>query len=96
MDKEQERYEQLQEQQGKEWEAACRQCGACCGAAEDDPCDYLEYAGEGKYVCRDYENRFGRHHSRGGQLFQCVPIREILHKSWPGDGGCGYKQRAVE
>ncbi|MCK5580988.1 MAG: hypothetical protein KAJ18_06915 [Candidatus Omnitrophica bacterium] len=90
--KEYRRYKKFQKEQEEKWEAACKRCGACCGAVEGDPCDYLEYAGEGEYKCRDYANRFGRHHSRGGQKFRCVPVREILHKSWAGDKNCAYKQ----
>ena len=86
------RYQKLQEEQLKRWEATCTRCGACCGITEGDPCEHLVEAGNGKYLCGIYENRFGLHQTRSGKPFRCVPIRDILHKSWPGDICCGYKK----
>jgi hypothetical protein len=86
------RYNALQEQQLKTWEATCTRCGACCGIIEGDPCEHLVETPDGKYACEIYENRFGLHKTRSGKPFRCVPIRDILHKSWPGDSCCGYKK----
>ncbi len=86
------RYKQLQQEQEKRWESLCGRCGACCGAAEGDPCEHLEKLDNGRYSCTIYSNRFGLHKTRGGKPFLCVSIRDILHKSWPGDSCCGYKK----
>ncbi len=86
-------YRTLQERQQKEWEATCGRCGACCGVIEGDPCEHLAGTEKGKYFCRIYENRFGLHKTMNGKPFLCVPIRDILHKSWPGDECCGYKRK---
>jgi len=92
MKRDAERYQKLQEQQEHIWEAKCLRCGACCGIVEGDPCEHLEELSSGKYVCSIYENRFGEHKTRSGKPFLCVPIRNILHQSWPGDECCGYKK----
>lgn len=89
---EQERYAQLQKCQQAEWEAKCTRCGACCGAAEGDPCEHLAASSTGGYLCNIYEHRFGLRKSVSGREFRCVPIRNILHTSWPGDQCCGYKK----
>lgn len=86
------RYEQLQEEQYKAWEAKCTRCGACCGIVEGDPCEHLRKLETGKYICSIYTNRFGLHRTISGKPFLCVPIRQILHQSWPGDQCCGYKK----
>ncbi|MDP2654312.1 MAG: hypothetical protein Q8Q08_09800 [Candidatus Omnitrophota bacterium] len=88
------RYQRLNMRQAEDWEARCTRCGACCGVAEGDPCEHVVAAGDGRYVCGIYENRFGLHRTRSGRLFRCVPIRDILHKSWPGDRECSYKKTA--
>ena len=88
-----ERYVAMQACHEKEWEAKCTRCGACCGVAEGDPCEHLLELKNGKYACAIYENRFGLHHTRSGREFRCVPIRSILHISWPGDACCGYKKK---
>jgi len=87
----QKRYQQLQERQFRAWEALCTRCGACCGVVEGDPCEHVTKLRSGQYACAIYEKRFGMHKTRSGRLFKCVPIRDICHKSWPGDQCCGYK-----
>jgi hypothetical protein len=47
---------------------------------------------DGKYGCRIYKDRLGLHKTRGGRLFRCVPIRDVLHQRWAGDECCGYKK----
>ncbi|OGX27821.1 MAG: hypothetical protein A2787_05180 [Omnitrophica WOR_2 bacterium RIFCSPHIGHO2_01_FULL_48_9] len=89
-----ERYAEYQAAQARAWEARCTRCGACCGIAEGDPCEHLAVSPEGKYACRIYENRFGLHKTLSGRVFRCVPIRDILHQSWPGDECCGYKKKS--
>ena len=86
------KYAQFQEKQLKIWEECCTHCGACCGSVEGDPCEHLQRSDNGRYVCGIYENRFGIYKTRSGRDVRCVPIREILHKSWPGDQCCGYKK----
>lgn len=91
-DAELKRYLNWQELQNKIWESTCGRCGACCGVVEGDPCEHLKKADNGRYLCGIYENRFGMHETISGQSIKCVPIRDILHKSWPGDHCCGYKK----
>ncbi len=86
------RYQSLQEKQSLDWEHACASCGACCGLAENDPCEELVCLPSGKYVCRIYENRFGLHKTINGRVFKCVPLRKIIHGFWPGDEQCSYKR----
>ena len=85
-------YGNWHKQQERIWEAKCLRCGACCGIVEGDPCEHLVSTNDGKYACRIYENRFGLHKTISGKEFMCVPIRKILHESWPGDECCGYKR----
>jgi len=61
-----------------------------------DPCEHLVVSDNEDCHCGIYENRFGIHKTRGGDILKCVPINTILHKSWPGDHGCGYKQSSRE
>lgn len=91
---EQQRYEHLQLRQQQEWESTCRRCGACCGAADGDPCEHLVMLTQGGYACSIYENRFGTRKTVEGRVFQCVPIRDILFESWSGDRCCGYKKQS--
>ena len=88
-----EAYNQYQKKQEADWEDLCKRCGACCGVAEGDPCQHIIQTSDGKYGCQIYHNRFGEHKTKSGKIFKCVPIREILNKSWVGDGCCGYKKR---
>ncbi len=85
-------YQNWQQKQLDAWENKCTRCGACCGVAEGDPCEHLVEASKGKYICSIYENRFGFHKTVSGKVFECVSIRQILHKWWPGDQCCGYKR----
>ncbi len=71
-------------------EALCLHCGACCGAFED-PCEHLVILPEGKSHCNIYEHRFGPHQCVSGAAHFCVPIRQKIGHSWPGDERCGYK-----
>lgn len=85
------RYAKAQEEKRIEWEKDCKNCGACCGIVEGDPCEHLKKGDKNSYTCAIYENRFGEHKTKSGKVIKCVPIRNILHKSWPGDSKCGYK-----
>ncbi len=89
------RYQALTQKQSIAWEARCTRCGACCGSTTDDPCENLTKDSEGKHGCRIYENRFGLRQTISGKNFQCVPLRWIVHQSWPGDEHCGYKKKDV-
>ena len=86
-----ESYERYQHDQFREWEARCRQCGACCGVMDGDPCEHLRRRDDDRYYCSIYDHRFGLHQTVGGKIFRCVPVREILHRSWPGAWSCAYK-----
>jgi len=85
------RYLELQLRNEKAWEALCGRCGACCGTADGDPCEHLKTGADRKYYCAIYADRFGLRKTVSGKTITCVPIRNILHKSWPGDDCCGYK-----
>ncbi len=85
------RYDLLQSEQEKDWESRCFHCGACCGTKDGDPCEHLHMSKEGTSRCDIYKNRFGLHKTKSGREFRCVPIRDILHKNWPGDHRCAYK-----
>lgn len=87
------RYEAMKEKQAASWEAMCTRCGACCGSTTNDPCENLLKMPDGKYGCKIYETRFGLRKTISGKSFQCVPLRWIVHQSWPGDQMCGYKKR---
>ena len=89
------KYSQWQEQQLLKWEALCDGCGACCGIVDGDPCEHLNKLENGRYTCNIYESRFGVHKTISGLSLKCVPIRDILHKSWPGRNLCSYKNKAV-
>ena len=88
------RYQQLLQEQHREWEARCTHCGVCCGALED-PCENLRKSSSGKYFCSVYERRLGTWRTVSGKSFECVMIRDKLARgeSWPGDEHCGYKKR---
>ncbi len=93
MDFEQNKYLNWQSQQLEQWEAKCGRCGACCGAFDGDPCEHLRQDDAKKYFCSIYDHRFGTHKTVSGKTINCVPIRQILHNSWPGDFCCGYKKK---
>lgn len=88
----QEQYNQWQEEQLRRWESLCGRCGACCGAFDGDPCEHLRKNESQQHFCSIYENRFGTHKTISGKEINCVPIRQILNSSWPGDHCCGYKK----
>jgi hypothetical protein len=75
----------------REWESRCLNCGACCGAGED-PCEHLRQDRTGKYFCDTYKHRLGAHRTIAGVEMVCVPVRQKLKGTWPGDERCGYKQ----
>lgn len=85
-------YEQWQKIKHEAWEAQCGRCGACCGAFDGDPCEHLRKS-EAGYLCSIYSQRFGLHKTISGKDITCVPIRNILHSTWPGDTCCGYKRK---
>ncbi len=92
-------YQHWQQEQEERWEAKCGRCGACCGAFDGDPCEHLrrrdpDVPGRAarQYFCTIYERRFGTHKTLSGKEIHCVPIRQILNASWPGDHCCGYKK----
>jgi len=89
------RYQKLQENKERDWEAYCRKCGMCCGVKEGDPCEHLREKEKGIYICDIYDNRFGLHKTKSGKEFRCVPLREILHKTWPGSEQCVYKKTLI-
>jgi uncharacterized cysteine cluster protein YcgN (CxxCxxCC family) len=78
--------------QQKAYEDICVRCGACCGAYDGDPCEHLVRKEDGTYYCRVYENRLGRQKTVNGTVFECVPLREIIHETWVGDERCAYKK----
>jgi len=86
-------YRELQARREREWEAACFNCGACCGVFDNDPCENLDRRDDGKYFCRIYTTRLGLRRTKSGREFLCVPLRQIIHKSWPGDRFCAYKRK---
>lgn len=86
-----ERWSAHQKRAQEAWEALCQRCGACCGAAEGDPCEHLD-TDAGGFFCRIYADRFGWRRSVSGRAFRCVPIRDILHLDWPGSSSCAYKR----
>ena len=85
-----ERYNQIQEQKYLEHEALCKRCGACCGALEGDPCEHLKRGSDDRYFCGIYGNRFGLRKTIKGEPVLCVPIRNMLHKTWLGCSQCVY------
>ena len=84
--------DQWQRMKEEAWEGLCGRCGACCGSFDGDPCEFLRIDDAKKYYCEIYRNRFGKHKTCSGAVINCVPIRNILHSSWPGDSCCGYKK----
>jgi len=84
-------YSQYMAEQEARWEGLCRRCGACCGVPED-PCEHLVGDRSGKYHCDIYGTRFGARRTVSGKEFNCVPLRDILHKHWAGDYLCAYKE----
>ena len=84
-------YLERQERQEAEYESLCRRCGACCGVKDGDPCEELVAEPDGlHYRCRIYESRLGPRKTLSGKTFTCVPLRDILGKSWGGHPECAY------
>jgi hypothetical protein len=86
------RYIRYQKEKLIEYENLCKRCGACCGVFDNDPCINLKEEVKGKYFCAIYENKLGVQNSISGKEFICVPIWDILHKSWSGSFNCAYKK----
>ncbi len=83
-------YDELQDRQQRQWEEKCVSCGMCCGVKDGDSCEHLILK-DNKYFCEVYDHRFGMHKTKNGKDFRCVPIRNIIHKAWPGGERCAYK-----
>lgn len=83
-------YYETQDRKLHEHEAKCKRCGACCGVLEGDPCEHLQRGADGRYLCDIYENRFGLRKTVKGEPVLCVPIRNMLHKTWWGRTQCAY------
>ena len=83
-------YKKMQEKKELEHEALCKRCGACCGVLENDPCEHLKKGSDEKYLCDIYEDRFGMQKTLKGEPILCVPLRNVLHKTWWGRIGCSY------
>ena len=88
-----ERYNEIQLRKYQEHEALCKRCGACCGVLDGDPCEHLRKTPENIYECDLYENRFGLRKTIKGEPVLCVPICNILDKSWWGRTRCSYFRR---
>lgn len=82
------KYLRLQRSREMEFEAACKRCGACCGA-QDDPCMNLAEVEKGTYVCQAYAHRLGPQRTVSGKAFNCVDIREHISSGTLREG-CGY------
>ncbi len=76
----------------KEQDDLCLRCGACCGAY-DDPCEHLRKDKEATFYCKIYSQRLGTRKTVGGELFQCVMIKEIIDTYWKNDHLCIYKKK---
>lgn len=76
------------------WEKACLRCGACCGAY-DDPCLHLKKNSDNRFYCDIYPARLGLKRTLKGEVFKCVPIKELLDKNihWKNDHYCAYKKK---
>ncbi len=83
-------YKKIQDKKELEHEALCKRCGACCGVLENDPCEHLKKDLDDRYFCSIYENRFGMRKTLKGEPILCVPLRNILHKTWWGRIECSY------
>ena len=87
-------YDVYWKQRERDYEAFCRRCGGCCGAY-DDPCVHLRKSGE-QYFCEIYQSRLGTRRTVAGEVFDCVPVREVLNEYWKNDYLCGYKRLQKE
>lgn len=91
-DSDDKKYQEYQCDKLQEWELLCVRCGSCCGAFDGDPCENLRQSEEKTYYCAIYSSRFGEYVTKSGRKFKCVPIKNILNQSWPGDHKCSYKK----
>ena len=82
-------YIEKQEKNLDRHEVLCKRCGFCCGASGEDPCSNLEKDDSGKYYCKTYNTRFGVQTTISGKTFNCVPIRDVLKRSFIYND-CGY------
>lgn len=82
-------YTAYQEKKFEEYEARCLRCGGCCGTYDGDLCEHLALKDE-KYFCDIYETRFGLRKTKSGGSFMCVPIKDVINRSWHARPGCGY------
>ena len=83
-------YNAYQERKELEHESLCKRCGACCGLKDNDPCEHLKKDKDNLFLCDIYEDRFGIRRTTKGEEVLCVPIRNILHKTWWGKSECPY------
>ena len=81
-------YDKGQDDRLAEFESLCLRCGKCCGL-EQDPCANLISDGDGKYICKSYNDRLGTQKTVSGNTFTCVPISEVIKKGMP-NMSCGY------
>jgi uncharacterized cysteine cluster protein YcgN (CxxCxxCC family) len=72
------KYESYLKTQFEKFEAMCRKCGECCGLRDGDPCANLTGNPESGYHCNNYENRLGIQKTTSGNVFVCVPIRDLV------------------
>jgi len=84
-------YLEEQEAKEREFESLCKRCGAGGGVKDGDPCENLALEPDGlHYFCRIYADRLGLRRTVSGREFTCVPLRQILHKTWLGRPECAY------
>ena len=86
-----ERFLQRQEDDFRRYEALCKQCGQCCGAFGDDPCEHLQKQEDGKYRCKVYDERLGLQRTASGNIFICIRIRDA-HSQGIFYNNCGYSK----
>jgi len=89
-------YNQIQDRKLHEHEALCKRCGSCCGVLEGDLCEHLQKTPDKGYFCDIYENRFGLRKTVKGEPVLCVPIRDMLHRTWWGRTQCAYVRQGGE
>ncbi|MFA5145329.1 MAG: hypothetical protein WC723_04935 [Candidatus Omnitrophota bacterium] len=73
-------YSQKQKEEEEKYEARCKRCGSCCGAASGDVCTRLSKDDAGRYYCTVYDTRIGQQKTISGVEFSCVPIRYLRDK----------------
>lgn len=84
------RYCECQREKWIEHEGMCNRCGACCGIKDGDPCRHLIADADGRWACDIYGERFGSRTTVRGSRISCVPIRNMLSKTWLGRTDCAY------